>query len=104
MQELRQSHGFDDLGALFTFEINRHNGAKGSRDGYIFKCEREGTIYLMQKSAILQDCYTPEQVAERDRLNASKPLKTGDIVLFEGKPHTVKINGDYSDAGVLIPV
>jgi hypothetical protein len=24
-------------------------------------------------------------------------------VMFEGKPHTVKINGDYSDAGELIP-
>jgi|APGre2960657373_1045057.scaffolds.fasta_scaffold168290_1 hypothetical protein len=104
MQELRQSNGFNDLAGKFTFEITRYNGAKSDRDGYIFKDDREGKVYIMQCSAILQSSYSAEEIAQRDRLNASEPLKTGDVVLFEGKPHKVKINGDYSDAGVLIPI
>lgn len=104
MQELRQSNGFDDLGAKFTFEITRYNGAKSDRDGYIFKDDREGKVYIMQSSAILQSSYSAEEIAQRDRLNSSKPLKTGDVVIFEGKPHKVTINGDYSDAGFLSPV
>jgi hypothetical protein len=104
MQELRQSKGFDDLGARFTFEITRYNGARSDRDGYIFKDDREGKVYIMQSSSILQSSYSAEEIAQRDRLNAMKPLKTGDIVIFEGKSHKVTINGDYSDAGFLSPI
>ena len=104
MLTLRQSNGFRDLDARFTFEITRYNGLKSDRDGYIFKDDSNGVVYIMQSSATLQSSYTPEEIASRDRLNAMKPLKTGDIVIFEGRQHSVKINGDYSDAGVLIPL
>jgi hypothetical protein len=104
MQELRQSRDSFDNEARFTFEITRYNGAKSDRDGYIFKCNQENKIYIMQCCAILQGHYSAADIAHRDRLNALEPLKTGDVVIFEGKPHTVKINGDYSDAGVLIPI
>ena len=104
MQELRQYKGFNDLAGRFTFEITRYNGKKSDCDGYIFKCDQENKIYIMQCSAVLKGHYTAEDIALRDRLNALEPLRTDDIVLFEGKPHKVKINGDYSDAGLLIPV
>jgi hypothetical protein len=103
-QILRESTGTFDHDAKFTFEITRYNGAKSNRDGYIFKDAKENKIYIMQSSAILQSSYTPKETESRNRLNALKPLKTGDTVIFEGKPHKVTINGDYSDAGSLKPI
>ena len=104
MQTLRQSKGFRDLDAKFTFEITRYNGSKSSRDGYIFKDDREGKVYIMQSSAVLQSSYTNEEITSRDRLNAMTPIKTGDVVLFEGEQYKVQILGDYSDAGRLIKI
>ena len=58
----------------------------------------------MQKSACLKQHYTERDIAERNKLNAMTPIKNGDIVLVNGKQYEVKILGDYSDAGRLIPV
>lgn len=104
MQVLRESNDTFDNGAKFTFEITRYNGAKSDRDGYIFKDTAANKIHIMQCSAMLKGHYTADDIAHRNRLNALEPLKTGDVVLFEGKPHKVQINGDYSDAGYLIPI
>ena len=104
MQILKQPKDTMDNSENFTFEITRYNGKKSDRDGYIFKCDQENKIYIMQCSAVLKGHYTAEDIALRDHLNALEPLKTGDVVIFEGKPHKVTINGDYSDAGYLSPL
>jgi hypothetical protein len=101
MQTLIESQDSFHYEAQFTFALTGYNGKVSKRTGYIFK--GDGKIYLMQKSAMLCSHYSDEKIANRNRLNSMTPVANGDIVMFEGKPHTVKINGDYSDAGELIP-
>lgn len=92
-----------DQDATFTFAFKGFKGQERVRTGYLFDGEEEG-IYIMQCSACLKAVYTDKDIEERARLNSMTPLRTGDIVELNGKQYTVKINGDYSDAGRLIPV
>jgi hypothetical protein len=101
MQTLIESQDTFHYEAQFTFVLKDYKGRPSTRTGYIFKDTDK--IFLMQKSAMLCSHYSDEQIANRNRLNSMTPVANGDTVLFEGKPHTVKINGDYSDAGALIP-
>jgi hypothetical protein len=101
MQTLIESQDTFHYEAQFTFVLKDYKGRPSTRTGYIFKDTDK--VYLMQKSAMLQNTYSEEQIANRNRLNSMTPVANGDTVMFEGKPHTVKINGDYSDAGALIP-
>ena len=101
MQTLIESQDTFHYEAQFTFVLQNNKGCESTRTGYIFKGADK--IYLMQKSAVLQNTYSDEQIANRNRLNSMTPIANGDTVMFEGKPHTVKINGDFSDAGALIP-
>lgn len=103
MQTLIESQDTFHYESHFTFELTRYNGTKSTRTGYIFKDVDTNTVHLMQKSAVLKSHYSEQDIANRDRLNEMTPVANGDTVLFEGKPYTVKIKGDYSDAGLLIP-
>ena len=92
-----------ELGQDFTVAFNRTWGDKRkiTIDAYVFV---DGdTVHLLKRSVCLQSSYTDEQTTERARLNAMNPLIDGDTVEFNGKAYTVKINGDYSDCGFLIP-
>jgi len=86
----------------FTFSIPHPRRGDVPRTGYILDCDDEGLI-LMQKSAMLKSHYTEADHADRARLNAMTPIKSGDIVLVNGKQYTVTIKGDYSNAGILTP-
>ena len=101
MQTLNFPTELCDQENTFTFA---YPGGRRERvsTGYLFSC-KEG-LYILQTGTMLKDCYTERDVAERTRLNAMTPVRTGDIVLVEGKQYQVKILGDYSDAGRLIAV
>ena len=106
MRTLKASHyGSRDFSQDETFTFSVPNPRRGDvpRTGYVLDCEEEG-MFLMQKSACLKQHYTTQDHIDRARLNAMTPIKTGDIVLVNGKQYEVKILGDYSDAGRLIPV
>lgn len=87
----------------FTFELPNARKAGVARVGYILDCAEDG-MFLMQKSSILKSHYTEQDHTNQARLNAMEPVKTGDIVLVDGKQYLVTIKGDYSDAGRLTPV
>ncbi|UTS52020.1 hypothetical protein [Synechococcus phage BUCT-ZZ01] len=88
----------------FSFEYVGFRGVTRRATGYLFNCEKENKIYILQKSAYIKSHYTEADNAERTRLNTMTAVKTGDIVEVEGKKYEVKILGDYSDAGRLIPI
>lgn len=61
-------------------------------------------VYIMQRCRVLKDHYTEADRLHLERMNALAPLKDGEVVLFNGAEYKVKILGNYSDAGRLIPV
>jgi hypothetical protein len=97
------SDNFDQQ-ATFRFAYKGFKGRDCTGTGYLFYADDVQKIYVLQKSACLKAQYTAEDIAERDRLNNSTPIATGDVVEVDGKQYTVKINGNYSDAGFLIPM
>lgn len=66
------------------------------RQGY--KDKRDGIYWALNSGSTLKDTYTEADVAERERLYAETPVRNGDIVLIDGKPHKAKVLGAYSDA------
>ena len=82
---------------------------QGSRGTHTITCyildarKRDNTVYIMKRPSCLKDRYTDADQAETDRLNSTNPLKTGDVVLYDGQKCTVKMRGDYMDAGRLVP-
>jgi hypothetical protein len=93
-----------DQQATFRFAFKGFKGRDCTRTGYLFFADDVNKIYVMQKSACLKAQYSDADIAELDRLNNSTPIATGDVVEVDGKQYTVKISGDYSDAGFLIPM
>ena len=91
-----------DQDNTFTFVYKNSRGQERTGTGYLFDGEQEG-IFIMQQSACIKSHYTQKDREESARLQAMTPLRTGDIVELEGKTYTVQINGNYSDAGKLIP-
>lgn len=81
-------------------------GRRGERTitCYLFNSEDEGKIYVMQEAACLKSHYSAADHAEFDRLAAMTPVRDGDVVEVEGQQYTVKILGDYSDAGYLVKI
>jgi acyl-CoA hydrolase len=92
-----------DQDNTFTFAFPGSRGQERVRTGYVADFEDEG-MYIMQRSACLKAQYTDKDYEETARLNAMNPIRTGDIVEVNGKQYSVKILGDYSDAGRLILV
>lgn len=87
----------------FSFEYDGLRGVKQTAIGYLRDYAEEG-VYIMKQPGMLKDSYTAEDHAESARLSQMTPIKHGDIVEVEGKQYKVKILGNYSDAGRLIPV
>lgn len=92
-----------DQDNTFTFAYTGIFGKQWTATGYLFEDKEEGVIYIMKQSACLKDVYTDADRAESARLAAMTPIRTGDVVEVGGKQYTVKIIGNYSDAGRLIP-
>ena len=93
-----------DQQATFRFAYKGLKGRDFTGTGYLFFADDVNKIYIMQKSACLKAQYSDADITELDRLNNSTPIATGDVVEVDGKQYTVKINGNYSDAGFLIPM
>jgi hypothetical protein len=89
-----------------TFAIAYYNYRNMERTmtAYLFYSPTEGRIYIMQKSACLKDHYTDKDMEESARLKAQVPVRHDDIVELQGAQYRVHINGNYSDAGYLIPM
>jgi hypothetical protein len=102
MQVLKFKTDNFDQDNTFTFAFPGSRGQERVRTGYAANFE-EG-VYIMQRNACIKAEYTAKDHEETARLNAMTPLRTGDIVEINGKQYSVKILGDYSDAGRLIPV
>ena len=90
-----------DQDNTFTFEYAGSRGRTFTATGYLADFGDEG-IYIMKNSACLKSHYTPKDEEERARLNAMQPVRNGDCVMFNGKQYTVKILGNFSNAGRLI--
>lgn len=93
----------DDRTASFRFAFPHRKGER-TRAGYLFCCPKSGEVFIMQSPAYVADSYSDSEIAERDRLLSESPIRTGDVVEVEGARYTVRILGDYSDAGRLVPV
>lgn len=87
----------------FVFEYAGVRGRVCTATGYLFEGSN-GQIFVMKQSACLKAEYTAKDREERARLNAMTPIRTGDVVQVNGQAYQVKILGNYSDAGRLIPV
>ena len=91
-----------DQDNTFTFEYAGIRGTARTATGYLFQDGEQ--IFLMKQSACIKAEYTAKDREESDRLRAMTPVRTGDIVEVRGQQYRVKILGNYSDAGRLIPV
>lgn len=92
-----------DQDNTFVFAYQGARGIERQATGYLFQSGDQG-IFIQKKSAFIADSYTEADRAESARLAAQAPLRTGDEVTVEGKQYKVRILGNYSDAGRLIPV
>lgn len=92
-----------DQDNTFSFIYSGPRGREVPATGYLFYAEDEGQIYIMKRTTSLKSYYTEADHAEMDRLNAMTPVRDGDTVEVEGKQYRVKILGNYSPAGRLIP-
>ena len=90
-----------DQDNTFEFEYTGFRGQARRATGYLFQDGEK--IFVMKKSDCLKAQYTAKDDEERARLNAMQPVRTGDAVTVNGRQYTVKILGNYSDAGRLIP-
>jgi hypothetical protein len=106
MQALNLSTDSFDQDNTFTIEIDRRRGpltitAKLFQD---YQKEGDGIYWAMQRSACLKSHYTAKDDEERARLNASTPVRNGDIVLIGGEQYKARVLGDYSNCAVFDPV
>ena len=104
MMNLNFPKQVNDQDTTFRFAFNNHRGVEQSRTGYLFDDTQENVIYILQTGVMIQDVYSEKDVEERNRLNAQVPVRHDDVVEVEGKQYTVKILGNYSDAGRLVPI
>ena len=88
----------------FKFEFASRSGKTRTGTAYLLNAKREGTIYIMQRSACMKDSYTAADYEEGDRLAAMEPVRNGDVVCVDGEQYLVKILGNFSDAGRLVPI
>jgi len=93
-----------DRAAGFAFEYLDYKKQPQRAEGYLFYDEEGDTMYLMKRSVSLQSSYTDAERAQIDRIyRGAEVVRNGDSVTVDGKPYTVKVLGNYSDAGRLIP-
>lgn len=93
-----------DRAAGFAFEYMDYKKQPQRAEGYLFYSEQDCTMYLMKRTVCIQSSYTDAERAHTDRIyRGDAVVRNGDSVMVDGKPFTVKILGNYSDAGRLIP-
>lgn len=64
----------------------------------------EGKYWVMQRPSMLRDTYTEAELSELGRLRDMQALTDGDKITVDGREYTLKVQGDYSDLGYLVPV
>lgn len=99
---------------MITLSASKENTfpceVKGHRGAHIIPCyildarKKDKTVYIMKRPVCLKSHYSAAEKAETERLNSTKPLKTDDVVMYDGQKWNVKMRGDYMDAGRLVPV
>lgn len=93
-----------DRDARFAFEYLDYKKQPTRGEGYLFYAKDEDQLYIMKRGGCIQASYTAEERAHIDRIyRGDAVVRDGDIVTVDGKAYTVKILGNYSDAGRLIP-
>ena len=91
-----------DKPAHFAFEYLDFRKRPTRGEGYLFRDDEDGQVYLMKASACLKDHYTAADRAHTDRIYVTEtPVRDGDVVEVEGQRYRVRILGNYSDAGRL---
>lgn len=86
-------------GACYLFCAAEHPDYKdGKPDVDFYK------IFVMQHASCLKAKYSAADIAALDRFRTLEPIKNGDEVEVAGKRYTVRVLGNYSDAGYLVPV
>ena len=104
MMNLNFPKEINDRDTTFRFAYNNHRGAEETRKGHLFNDTQENVICIMQSGIMMQDVYSAKDIEERTRLQDQVPIRDGDVVEVKGKLYIVKILGDYSDAGRLVPI
>jgi hypothetical protein len=93
-----------DRDARFAFEYLDYKKRPTRGEGYLFHDDRNDEMFLMQAAGCLKSHYTDADRAHIDRIyNGEQVVRHGDTVSVGGKLYTVKVLGNYSDAGRLIP-
>jgi hypothetical protein len=101
-----EEHVSMERSSIYAVEYTGFKGRTVRTEGYIFDgrdCKRDPAVFLMQKSACLQGHYSEEDIAHINRIRTETPIRHGDVVQFKGQLFTVKILGNYSDCGRLVP-
>ena len=94
-----------DRNAHFAFEWTDRRGDAVRNAGYLCNDTSEGVIYLMRAASCIKDEYTDADRAYGNRIDRGEQVvRNGDVVTVDGKQYTVKILGNYADAGRLMPV
>lgn len=104
MKTLRFSTSTFDADAKFAFEYQGRRGSQVRATGYLkdYRNSGEGVV-LLQSPRFLSNSYSDADIALDRRIASEEPVRDGDIVEVEGERFRVRILGDYSDAGRLIP-
>jgi hypothetical protein len=93
-----------DNDAHFAFEYLNYKKEPTRGEGYLFYAGDEGQFYIMKCGATLKSSYTDADRALTNRIyRGEQVVRNGDTVTVAGNTYTVKILGNYSDAGRLIP-
>lgn len=87
------------LGACYLFCAATHPDFKDDQPD-----ADHDKIFVMQHAAVLKSHYSEKDVADRERFAALAPIAQGEEVEVDGKRYKLHINGNYSDAGYLIPI
>jgi hypothetical protein len=105
MQTLTEARHTRDRDNMFTINLPRTRGIYSDASLYKgYQKNDDGIYWALQHSACLQDHYSHEDVAHRERLRNMKPLENGDIVMIEGKQYKTRILGNFSDCAIFDPV
>lgn len=92
-----------DQDNTFTFAYQNSRRQECTATGYLKDYGDEG-VFIMKQADDIKAEYTAKDDEELSRLSAMTPVRDGDTVEVEGKQYKVKIIGNYSDAGRLIPL
>jgi hypothetical protein len=93
-----------DNDAHFAFEYLNWKKQPTRGEGYLFYAKDEAQFYIMKCCECIKSSYAVADSALTDRIYyGEQVVRNGDTVTVAGKAYTVKILGNYSDAGRLIP-